>query len=158
MRLYQEALGMYRSAWDARNTANGVAEAIRCSVQASNMILANIFHRKPDMRANLRDQLIQSVVDINLLLERLARDLDYERLRVLRRDLIRCRARDNVLCERFITLDYRIDEGLQILEGYQTEFLRIWNGMSGGLMDHELVGEIQIRAVRRADRGFLLLD
>ena len=158
MRLYQEAQGLYASVWGAIDAANGIAESIRCSVQASNILLANIFHRRPNMRANERNQLRQAVQNINRLLEQFVLDLDYENLRILRRDLIRCRVRDNILCERFMAMDYRLDEGMQILEGYQAEFLRIWNEISGGRLDAQLAGEIQIRSVRRSDRGFLYLN
>ena len=158
MRLYREELGMYRSVWESRNAANGVAEGILRIVQASNIILANIFHHRRPMRDIERDQLIQSVVNINVLLAQLARDLDYENLRVLRRDLIRCRARNDVLRERFLTFDYRIDEAMNIMEGYQAEFLRIWNEFHGGLLNDRLRGDVQIRPVRRADQGFLFLD
>ena len=158
MRLLREDEELYRSIWLSRDSASSIAEQIRFSVSVMNPLLANIFrHRRPIHNVEL-DQLIQSVVNINLLLGQLAADLDYESLRVLRRDLIRCRARDQSLCERFLALDQRVNEGLTILHGYQNEFIRIWETVKGGPVDHRLVNDIRIRRVRCSDRGFLHLD
>ena len=158
MRLFQSDIGIYRSAWEMLNSANGIAEQILRTTQVLNIFLANIFQHRQPMRNIERDQLIQSVVNINLLLEMLALDLDYEEIRALRQNLIRCRARNEQLCQRFLALDLRVQEGLNVLEGYQTEFARIWGQVHGGRLNDRLYGDIHIRSVRRSNHGFLILD
>ena len=140
------------------DSAEGLAEHVAMTVRMMNLLLANIFWRHCPMRTAEVDLLIQTTINVNLLLENLAKDLSFDFLRLLRRDMIRTQARDLRLCVQFRFLDFRVNERVRLLNAYQDALLRIWIQIGGGRLSHRLSCDIHLRPVISADRGFLLLD
>ena len=104
------------------------------------------------------DQLLQTVIDINLLLEQLAFDLDYQSLKDLKDQLIRGRDNNARLRNQFINLSRRVRSGCQLLAEFQGVLSNIWEEIHGGRLNDSLECEVRTRPVRRSNRGFLLLD
>ena len=158
MRLFDEELGLLVCANDLLNSANIMAESIVRATQVMNITLANIFWHRRAMDRDDADEIIQAVVNVNLVIEYMALELDYFRIRNLRSELLRSQGQNLRAQHQFFRLDHRTGEGLEIIEGYKDTFLAIWNHTHGGMMNDRLECDIRIRRVWRNDRGFLFFD